>query len=280
MSTENPPSKRALSEEARRLLREVERETALRRATRVPDRSPGAPGPGGVETRPADAGFEPEEGASAPGWSGPAAAARFLELLDDVRKRAERTRGYIDELSATLDAVERSLPGVSVTASATPHAPGATSLPEAAAEPYLTLTAEPDLELPPEPPSPPAPVGGPPPPLDASARPVAPASSPAVAPPGRGAGPVAAGAAVGPSRGGRPGPPPGGEPEPPAETRAPRPTDGARLVAIEMAMAGSTRGLVEELLRREYGVRDPGPILDDVFGKGSKGSSRLPWGQA
>jgi hypothetical protein len=49
-------------------------------------------------------------------------------------------------------------------------------------------------------------------------------------------------------------------------------------VAIEMAVAGSTRDQVAHRLRHEYGIADPGAILDDVFGRGSGGASRMPWG--
>lgn len=61
------------------------------------------------------------------------------------------------------------------------------------------------------------------------------------------------------------------EPEP-AEPAAPeaRSTDAAydaaRLVAIEMAVAGDTREGVGRRLREEFGIRDPRPILDDAFG--------------
>ncbi len=55
-------------------------------------------------------------------------------------------------------------------------------------------------------------------------------------------------------------------------------TDGARLVAIEMAVAGFTRSEVRDRLTREYGLADPLEILDDVFGAGSDGDSRMPWG--
>lgn len=55
-------------------------------------------------------------------------------------------------------------------------------------------------------------------------------------------------------------------------------SDGARLVGIEMAVAGYSRREVEHRLVREYGLTDPKSILDDVFGAGSDGDSRMPWG--
>lgn len=44
--------------------------------------------------------------------------------------------------------------------------------------------------------------------------------------------------------------------------------DGARLVALQMAVAGSTRGEVATHLKREYHIAEPHGILDDVFGEG------------
>jgi hypothetical protein len=54
-------------------------------------------------------------------------------------------------------------------------------------------------------------------------------------------------------------------------------TDSARLVAIEMAVAGSTRTEVALRLRDEFGLQRPDPILDDVFGPGTGPESRMPW---
>jgi hypothetical protein len=42
--------------------------------------------------------------------------------------------------------------------------------------------------------------------------------------------------------------------------------DAARLVAIEMAVAGDTREVVGRRLRNEFGIAEPRTILDDVFG--------------
>lgn len=64
----------------------------------------------------------------------------------------------------------------------------------------------------------------------------------------------------------------------PAPAPAPAVLDGARLVAIEMAVGGATRGAVGDRLRREFGVAEPTPVLDDVFGAGTADESRMPWG--
>jgi hypothetical protein len=53
----------------------------------------------------------------------------------------------------------------------------------------------------------------------------------------------------------------------------------ARLVAIEMAVGGSSRAEVEQHLRGQLGVAEPEPLLDDVFGAASTAGSRLAWGE-
>lgn len=53
----------------------------------------------------------------------------------------------------------------------------------------------------------------------------------------------------------------------------------ARLVAIEMAVGGSSRAEVEQHLRDQLGVPEPEPLLDDVFGVASHAGSRLAWGE-
>lgn len=47
--------------------------------------------------------------------------------------------------------------------------------------------------------------------------------------------------------------------------------DAARLVALQMAVAGSTRGEVAEHLQRAFAIEQPHPILDEVFGEGDGG---------
>ncbi|HYU60703.1 MAG TPA: hypothetical protein VEK39_08080 [Solirubrobacterales bacterium] len=53
--------------------------------------------------------------------------------------------------------------------------------------------------------------------------------------------------------------------------------NGAQVIAIQMAAAGSTRGEVEAQVRDSLGVPDPGEILDEVFGRGSPDDARVPW---
>lgn len=52
-----------------------------------------------------------------------------------------------------------------------------------------------------------------------------------------------------------------------------------RLVAIELAVAGATRGEVALRLRSEFPATEAGPVLDDVFGVGSAEADRMPWAQ-
>ena len=57
-------------------------------------------------------------------------------------------------------------------------------------------------------------------------------------------------------------------PEPPRrqEDQSDARFDGARLVALQMAVAGSTREEVHSELQRAFRLADPSSILDDVFG--------------
>jgi hypothetical protein len=46
------------------------------------------------------------------------------------------------------------------------------------------------------------------------------------------------------------------------------PSDGARLLAAQMAVAGSSRQDIEARLREEFGIQDASPILDGILGPG------------
>jgi hypothetical protein len=59
-------------------------------------------------------------------------------------------------------------------------------------------------------------------------------------------------------------------PRPGADT----PLDDARLVALQMAVAGRSRDEVEAHLREAFDVPDPQPILDHVFAEGFPPSAR------
>jgi hypothetical protein len=45
------------------------------------------------------------------------------------------------------------------------------------------------------------------------------------------------------------------------------PADGARLLATQMAVAGSSRAEIENRLRGEFGISDSGPMLDAILGR-------------
>jgi hypothetical protein len=65
-------------------------------------------------------------------------------------------------------------------------------------------------------------------------------------------------------------------PRPPAQhQRTMSPGDQARLVAVELAVAGRTRGEVEEVLREDRGLEAPAAMLDSLFGAGSGPDTRM-----
>ena len=66
---------------------------------------------------------------------------------------------------------------------------------------------------------------------------------------------------------------------PPARARLDS-AEEARLMALQMAMAGRTRAEVESDLRHGLHMDAPEAILDDVFGKGTRGDQRIPWSRA
>ena len=67
------------------------------------------------------------------------------------------------------------------------------------------------------------------------------------------------------------------EAEAPAARREADQQLGARLVALQMAVAGGNRGEVEVHLRRTFDLTDPSSILDDVFGQGTDAEKRVAW---
>jgi hypothetical protein len=68
------------------------------------------------------------------------------------------------------------------------------------------------------------------------------------------------------------------EPEPAADPDDDADTHlAARLVALQMAVAGGNRAEVEGHLRRAFDLSSPRPILDDIFGEGTGPGSRVAW---
>jgi hypothetical protein len=54
---------------------------------------------------------------------------------------------------------------------------------------------------------------------------------------------------------------------PPPPTPGAPPSDGARLLATQMAVAGSSRAEIESRLQNEFGIYDAGPMLDAILGR-------------
>ncbi len=61
-------------------------------------------------------------------------------------------------------------------------------------------------------------------------------------------------------------PPPPPQPAAQPGATGTTPSDGARLLAAQMAVAGSSREEIETRLRDEFGIDDAGPILDGILG--------------
>ena len=72
-------------------------------------------------------------------------------------------------------------------------------------------------------------------------------------------------------------PRPAAEPRPGDDGRESDELLGARLVALQMAVAGGSRGDVESHLRATFGIADSSHILDDVFGRGTSADKRVAW---
>ena len=49
-------------------------------------------------------------------------------------------------------------------------------------------------------------------------------------------------------------------------------SEGVRLIATQMAIAGSSRAEIERRLRNQFGVADAGQALDDIFGASRSGA--------
>lgn len=194
------------------------------------------------------------------------AADRIKEissLTDSLLARARTVADQSDELIAALDDAGRRMLGQARPA-AEPPAPA--QAPQAAAPPSPPPPppAEPAVQqAPPPPPPPPAPSREAAPPPTRSPEPTAFAPPPAAAP--------------APAPEPVPPPPPAPEPparapEPPAPEPAPAPeapvasgaSDDARLLATQMAVAGSTRDEIAWRLREEFGIQDAAGILDEI----------------
>jgi len=59
----------------------------------------------------------------------------------------------------------------------------------------------------------------------------------------------------------------------PPATAAP---SSPRRVAVELAVAGQDRAAVRRRLAAQFALADPGAVLDEVFGAGTRAHQRLP----
>lgn len=174
------------------------------------------------------------------------------DLTDTLIRQAEMVRRQSDELLAALDSargelasrIGQELSSATAAPAGVPPAPTQDQPPaQAPRVPHLqpVESERPDLQAV-EPPAAPQPTP--------QAQPAeSPTLTPQQAPP-QGTAPAAP-------------PPPSG-----AQSAAPIPSDGARLLAAQMAVAGSGREEIETRLRDEFGIQDAGPILDGILGPG------------
>jgi hypothetical protein len=228
------------------------------------------------------------------------AAQRVRELSDlteSLMGRARAVAQQSDELISALDDAGRRLVdstrpgGQQPPASGSHDAPGAPlgqgarypAAGQAEVPPPQSQPPAPPPQPPPEPapapppaaPPPPPPRQAPPPMAPAEAAPPPPPSQPGPPPlPPQQAPPPAAQPAPPPQPQPATGvpeqPPPAAAPEPPQPpTQPPAPPDsgvseGARLLATQMAVAGSTRDEIAWRLREEFGIQDSTAILDEI----------------
>lgn len=55
---------------------------------------------------------------------------------------------------------------------------------------------------------------------------------------------------------------------------SPPASEGVRLIATQMAIAGSTKAEIKARLRDQFGLEDVQPVLDEIFGEPSAGATR------
>ncbi|MGH2982389.1 MAG: hypothetical protein ACRDKV_10150 [Solirubrobacterales bacterium] len=168
------------------------------------------------------------------------------DLTDTLIRQAEIVRKQSDELLAALDSARGELATrIGQELSTGPGAAGAESPGAAGAGPSQQRvphlqpveSGRPDLQA-----VAPAPELQPPPPQAQPQAPPAPAPQQSTPPPAP------------PASGG------------PADASGTTSSDGARLLAAQMAVAGSSRKEIEARLRDEFGIQDAGPILDGILG--------------
>lgn len=187
-------------------------------------------------------------------------------LTDTLMNRARAVAQQSDALLAALDDAGRRLVN-----SARPGGNASGPDPYAQPDPYGQQPAPPPPAYAPErqPPQPQA-VPGPPPPPSIPPQDPAYQGAPQPAPPPQAPPQQAPAYAPGqaPPPQAAPGPPPPVPRAPAQPPRAaasdPRASEGARLLATQMAVAGSTRDEIAWRLREEFGIHDATAILDEI----------------
>jgi hypothetical protein len=179
------------------------------------------------------------------------------DLTDTLIRQAELVRRQSDELLSALDSARGELASRIGQELSSGSAPMAGQAPPAPQEPPTQEHAAPQTPRVPHL----QPVESDRPDLQAVESP--PASEPGPEQPPAGGPPSSAAPSATPPQSGSPAaPPPQGSPPGGA------PSDGARLLAAQMAVAGSSREEIETRLRDEFGIQDAGPILDGILGPG------------
>lgn len=210
---------------------------------------------------------------------------RIAALSDEIMAKAETVIGQLEDAApvrAGFESLVRALGEAAERLSHEAAGSAAEFRPPAFNEPPPTPPAA--YTPPPAPPAYPPPSYAPPPaPPAAAVPPPAPAYSPPPAQPQ----PQGPPAYIPPNPFPAPAqaPPPGSRvPAPPAVPPGPDPepeswqgVDDGRLVGIQMAAAGRTRGQVRDYLHNQLGLGETRSILDEIFGEGSAEDARVPW---
>ena len=199
---------------------------------------------------------------------------KISQLSGDLIQRAEHLLAEVESAEPLREALDELVRKLAETAEGLTREAG--SLDDFVPPPFGEAAAETPAPRPSPGPAPvpdPAPPSGPPPPPTPLPEPPEP---PDPGPPAGAAWPQAVQPAASTPRPPEAAPKPTG---PATERRDPgKPSaDGAHLLAIQMAAAGSTRAQIESHIRETVGVADPRPILDDVFGPGAPPDATVPW---
>ena len=198
---------------------------------------------------------------------------RIAAMSDEIIAKAETVIGQLDDAAPVRAGFESLVRALGDAAERLSHE-AAASGPEFQPPPFNEPPPAPPVYTPP-----PAPPAYPPPPAPAPAPNAPP---PTYADPTRAAQPVPE--HVEPPQPQHPQPP---VPPPPAPAPDPAATDqgqeswqgvdDGRLVGIQMAAAGRTRGQVRDYLHNQLHLGETRGILDEIFGEGSGEDARVPW---